>query len=328
VSGPPDRPQDDDTPLESSLERGLHRQPLDASALARIRAAAQVEFETQHGHSRARRVGLRRVSLAAALLLAVAAAALMWRTAPDGPVVGSLARIENGVVRTKPGWLVRHALAIGSALHVGQTYEATGTALVALAHSGTFRVAPGSTFEVTAPDELFLHAGRVYFDFPSEGHAFLLRAAAGTVEHLGTQFDVTLMDGSMRVRVREGVVRVRTGSNVERAEAGAEVIVQQSGTISRQSVPTYGPDWAWVETIAPEFDIENRPLADFLTWVARETGRRIDFADDQARAVAETTRLHGSVHGLTPLDALDRVLSTTTLLFEVHGNTIRVSSRR
>jgi ferric-dicitrate binding protein FerR (iron transport regulator) len=329
VSDTPDPPEGEGDPsLEVSLERGLHRQPLDASALARIRAAAQAEFEKQHGHARARRFDLRRVSLAAALLLAIVAAALTLRPVPEGPVIGSIARIENGAMQAKSGWLVHHALAIGSSLHAGESCEVSGTALVSLAHGGTFRVAPGSTFEINAPDELFLRAGRVYFDFPAGGHAFLLRAAAGTVEHLGTQFEVALMDGGMRVRVREGAVRVRAGSNVERAEAGAEVLVQQSGTILRHSAPTYGPDWAWVETLATDFDIENRPLADFLMWVARETGHRIEFADDRARELAESTRLHGSVHGLLPLEALDRVLSTTTLRSEVHGDTIRVSSRR
>jgi hypothetical protein len=38
--------------------------------------------------------------------------------------------------------------------------------------------------------------------------------------------------------------------------------------------------------------------------------------------------LHGSVQGLKPLDALDRVLSTTSLRFELQGDAIRVSSRR
>ena len=328
MSDPPDRPSDgDDESLEVSLERSLRRQPLDAEALARIRTAAQAEFETQYGRSRRRHFAWRRVSLAAALLLAILAGVLMVRPAPEGPVIGSIVRIENGAVQAKSGWLLHHTLGAGSSLRVGETCEATGTTLVALAHGGSFRVAPGSSFELAAPDELFLHTGRVYFDFPAGGHAFLLRATAGTVEHLGTQFEVTLVDAGMRVRVREGAVRVRTGSNVERAEAGSEVMVQQSGTIIRQSVPTYGPEWAWVEAIAPDFDIENRPLADFLTWVARETGRHIDFTDDRARTVAASTRLHGSVHGLAPLEALDRVLSTTTLRFEVHGDTIRVSSR-
>ena len=65
-----------------------------------------------------------------------------------------------------------------------------------------------------------------------------------------------------------------------------------------------------------------------LTWVARETGRHIEFADEKARQIAGQTRLHGSIHGLAPLDALDQVMSTTSLHFEMHDDVIRVSSHR
>jgi ferric-dicitrate binding protein FerR (iron transport regulator) len=181
---------------------------------------------------------------------------------------------------------------------------------------------------VSGPNELLLQAGRTYFDFPLGVHAFVVRSAVGTVEHLGTQFEVALVAEGMRVRVREGAVRVHGAGGTELADAGTEILVAQaSSTVVRRSVPTYGPDWAWVDSVAPDFDIEDRPLADFLAWVGRETGRRIDFRDTRARDVALRTRLHGSVHGLQPMQALDRVLSTTTLRFEVHEDTIRVSSR-
>ena len=110
--------------------------------------------------------------------------------------------------------------------------------------------------------------------------------------------------------------------------SGNTVMVSRAGSVTRRSLPTYGPDWAWVESIAPEFEIENRELADFLSRVARETGRRVEFVDDRARDVAGHTLLHGSVHGLAPLAALEHVLSTTSLRYEIHDGAIRVSSQR
>ena len=83
-----------------------------------------------------------------------------------------------------------------------------------------------------------------------------------------------------------------------------------------------------METLAPEFEIEGQPLAGFLDWVARETGRHIQFADTGVRDTALRTRLHGSIRGLAPLEALGRVLSTTSLRFEVHDDIIRISSQR
>jgi hypothetical protein len=330
VSVPPDRPEADadDAPLEAALARGLRREMLDPAALARIRAATQVEFENLYGQQRARGSALRRVSLAAAVLLAVIIGALTLRPAGPGPVVGSITRIESGGIESRSYWLFARALGVGGALHVGETYTASGSALIGLARGGSFRVAPGTRFEVSGPNELLLQAGRTYFDFPRGVHAFVLRSAVGTVEHRGTQFEVALLAEGMRVRVREGAVRVHGAGGTALANAGTEIIVAQgTAMVVRQNAPTYGPDWEWVESVAPDFDIEDRPLADFLAWVGRETGRHIDFGDARARDLALRTRLHGSVHGLAPLQALDRVLSTTTLRFEIQEDTIRVSSR-
>ena len=51
--------------------------------------------------------------------------------------------------------------------------------------------------------------------------------------------------------------------------------------LSLSYFPTRYPLWGqaeyWVVGIAPAFDIEGRPLADFLGWVSRETGWSLDF---------------------------------------------------
>jgi FecR protein len=330
VSGEsPERPEEVDAPLEASLERALHRQPLDADALARTRAAVLAEFQAQYG-SRGRRrwLTVRAASIAAALVALTLLAGVLLRPSGEGPSIGSITRLENGGLQSRSGWFTHSDLREGAPLHVGERYAASGSALIALVRGGTVRVAPGSVLEAAALDELVLKSGTVYLDLANDTGAFILRTPVGTIEHLGTGFEVAAADRNTRVRVREGAVRVRTVAGTEVVEAATELLIPQTGTVVRRAIPTYGPDWAWIEAIAPDYDIEDRPLGDFLTWVARETGRRIDFADDRAREVANRTRLHGSVQGLAPLDALDRVLSTTSLRFELHGDTIRVSSRR
>jgi hypothetical protein len=64
---------------------------------------------------------------------------------------------------------------------------------------------------------------------------------------------------------------------------------------------------------APAFDINDRPLADFLLWVARETGRTIVYRSAAAESAAREVRLNGSIAGLDPDTALTTVLSTTQL---------------
>lgn len=320
--------QDEEDPVRSALELGLRRQPLDPAALARIRTSVRAEFDALHGW----RAGTRRwpkwvASMAAVLAGLTVFTALYLFQAEEGPPLGRVVRVERGSLQTARNFFRKHDLGAGDEVPSLEGITSVGTSLIALAQGGLLRVAPGTSIEGVTPNEMALRSGHVYLDFPSEARPFVLRTPAGTFEHVGTQFEAAVDGGSTRIRVREGSVRMSTAGAAQVVDAGTEVMVSRAGAVERRSVSTYGPEWAWVEGAGPEFEIENRELADFLGWVARETGRRVEFADDHARDVASHTRLHGSVRGLAPLAALEQVLSTTSLVYQVHEGVIRVSSR-
>jgi hypothetical protein len=54
-------------------------------------------------------------------------------------------------------------------------------------------------------------------------------------------------------------------------------------------------------------------LANFLDWIASETGREVVYATPAVRDLANSIRLHGSIRGLDPETALNVVLQTTEL---------------
>jgi len=321
--------RDDEDPVRSALELGLRRQPLDAVALARMHARVRAEFDSLHGwRAGVRRWPRRLAALAAVLAAFTVLAAVYLFQAEEGAPLGSVVRVEHGSLRTATNLFRTHDLVPGADVPSQENITSAGTSLIALAHGGLLRVAPGASLEGVGPNEVLLHSGHVFLDFPDGAGQFVLRTSAGSFEHIGTQFEAAVDGGNTRIRVREGSVRMNTVAAVQLVNAGTEVVVSPAGAVARRSLPTYGPDWAWVEAVAPEFEIENRELAEFLGWVAHETGRHVEFADDHARDVASHTRLHGSVHGLAPLAALEQVLSTTSLAYEVHEEVIRVSSRR
>jgi hypothetical protein len=101
---------------------------------------------------------------------------------------------------------------------------------------------------------------------------------------------------------------------------------RRTGTVSQKPVATYGRDWLWIAAVAPDCEIDGQSLLNFLQWVSRELGRRLEFTDPQTRQIAERTILHGNVRGREPLDALANVRTTTTLGYELRGDTIRVQS--
>ena len=60
-------------------------------------------------------------------------------------------------------------------------------------------------------------------------------------------------------------------------------------------------------------------------WFARETGRRLVIANDTTQRQIDSIRMHGSVRGLTPMQALKAVMASTSLRFDLPAGAIRVS---
>jgi ferric-dicitrate binding protein FerR (iron transport regulator) len=142
---------------------------------------------------------------------------------------------------------------------------------------------------------------------------------------VGTQFALAVNRDETRLRVREGSVHWLAAGAESTVEAGTEVVFNADQKKAERRISTSAADWDWAAHITPDFEIENRPLGDFLNWVARESGRKLILVDDQARTQAATIRMHGSVRGLTPMQALSAVMATTELRFDLPEGQIRVS---
>ncbi len=333
MTGPPIDPPDPEPggpePDERSLRLGLHRHPWTDEQYLRVRAAVEAQWRASVPAANRRSRRWWRLGLAAVLATLAIVAAAWLRPEADAAVLGTVARVEAGGLEVGATPFTRSALGVGATWNTNQTLAARGSALVTLEGGGTLRIARGTVLSARGANEIELRDGQVYLDLPPEqprATPFVVRTAFGSIEHVGTQFDVATGRHEVRVRVREGLIRLRRASGIETASAGTELIVPESGPIARSAVTTHGRQWSWVEALAPEFEIEDRPLLDFLQWTARETGRRLDIGDAGAEQTIERTRLHGSVSGLTPLEALGRVLSATSLRFDLREDAIRVSS--
>jgi ferric-dicitrate binding protein FerR (iron transport regulator) len=321
---------------EHALRDGLRADILSSEALQRIRRATEVQWRATVARASRRRW----MSLAAAasvLVLVCAVGIRVWvadSAADTGAVLGTLARSDSpGIVAT--GFLRRDVtLAVGTPLRSGQRFEVHGDSLVALAGGGNLRVARASTIKLVSANAVALDRGELYVDIPPAAGpraTFMVITPAGEFRHVGTQFAVAIVGGATRLRVREGTVRwhVAEGAGADTTvDAGTEVMIEGGRAVMRQEIPAAGRDWAWAEAMAPDIDIENRPLLEFLSWAARETGRTLILGDDAARQQAATIRMHGNVRGLTTIEALHAVMSATSLRFELPEGAIRVSSAR
>jgi ferric-dicitrate binding protein FerR (iron transport regulator) len=317
--------------LDRALTDALHTESLDTEVLARMQAAVGQEWRAAAvvgGRSQWPRRA-RWVAIAAAASLAAVTAAWFAGSSVSPVVFGSVARLNGADIDVRFAVVRHHALHEGGPLRAGDTLTAHGPALVVLSAGGTLRIAADTVIDVLSATEIRLKQGMIYVDKPPvteiSGHLQVL-TQAGTLEHLGTEFEVLSTQKSVRVRVREGHIRLRSASTDVVADAGTELLATSDGGVSRGSVATYGRDWLWVAALAPDYDVEGKPLLGFLQWVSRELGRRLEFANPRVRDIAARTILHGTVRGREPLDALANVLATTTLIYEIRGDTIWVQS--
>ncbi len=297
----------DDEALDQLLSDSLRGVAMGELSHARMRATVQAEW--RQSVVATRRSHWQRWLPAAAAILAVAMAWTGWLVLRPAEVFGDL-QASMGDPR----------------LRVGQHFEVQSNLLVALRGGGQLRARQGSTLELVAQGTVRLVSGVVYIDAQGRPSTDPLRVLTpqGLVQHVGTQFEVAIMTDGVRVRVREGSVRLR---DALRVDAGEQVILTSDGTTQRASFAPYDNEWRWLATPVADVAVDGRNLSYLLRWVARETGRRLEFADERSSALADTTILHGSVAGLEPDLALRAMLATTTLQADVLVDRIVVHSR-
>lgn len=327
-----------ETAADAALRAGLRATALSPEALQRIRAATESEWRASLDqapaaagpHARSRW----KIAAAASVLVLLGAAVFGLSSFEQSPVAGALVatveRSETPGIERRQMLRADEPVPAGAELRVNARLDARGDALLKLAGGGNLRVARGSEFDIPDAHTVRLQRGELYVDIPPGARGsepFVVLTDAGQFRHLGTQFGVAIVGSQTRLRVREGSVLWQGAGGDQTVGAGTEVLMDDR-EVSRRPIPTSGRDWAWVESLAPDIEIENRPLREFLEWFSRETGRKLQLADEAARHDVNTILMHGNVRGLSTMQALAAVMAATTLHYELPDGVIRVSSAR
>jgi ferric-dicitrate binding protein FerR (iron transport regulator) len=262
----------------------------------------------------------------------------IWRTAAAAAVLIAAIGIGRGIVGNGPGLPV--ALSdqfVGEAAYRGTGRDTwvsltrdrkllTGSEVrtgrgsrvgLVLAQGASLRLDELTEIRLVSGTRVEVVTGTAYVDSRAAGETIEVLTPVALTRDVGTQFEVRYQDGEQRVRVREGVVLMQLGAQEYRGEAGEQLIVSPAGNVQRATIAANDASWEWVQLVTRAPEIDNRPLSDLLTWVARETGRTIRYESVAVRSLAQTTILHGSVRNLAPLPAAQTVLATTDLDLEI-----------
>ena len=311
-----------DTDIEQVLRSAGPREKPPVAIERAVHDSLRAEWRAMVAEGQRQRRRRMSFALAAGIL---AAAVGVWVAAPrmSGPadVVATLA-LASGEVRVRSGWFGGwRAIAGGQALASGQTLQtgSAGRGVLTLPGGVTARMDHDTRILLAGGDEVVLKRGALYVDAgPVPAAPLDVVTPAGSLRHVGTQYEVRLLDPGVRLRVREGRVewQAKNGA-VEQSEAGEQLTISSDGGIARAAAPLYGESWDWIAGATPAIDIEGLPLAQFLAWAARELGREVDYATEGIESEAAAIVVHGSISGLTPLQALDAVLATTSVRAQV-----------
>ena len=284
-------------------------------------------YEAVHAEWRAtvarqKRKRAQRVWLAAAASVAVAAVALFLGRSfirTPGELMADVSR-SVGVVEVREGdsgeWQGATAaqnLRVGERIHTG----ANGRVALALRDGLSLRLDHDTTVALVSADRVDVTSGAVYIDAGVAGPSaarLQLGTPAGVVRHVGTQYEARILNSGTRVRVREGRVDVMPANGPSRTlEVGDQILVTGTGVEERSRIEPSSDEWDWASSAAPGFDINGKPVQEFLAWAGRETGLKLVFTTAESAAEARRVVLSGSIAGLNPDEALAAVLPTTSL---------------
>lgn len=304
-----------------------------------VRAAVHAEWRTAVKKRNQRRVWM---ALAASVLVAALA---LWVSRPyfaQREVVAS-ASLTMGSVRSRSGaWGTWRAVTVakvsttGADRPVGELRVGAelltggdGRAALQLRDGVSLRLDHDTRIAFVDAGRIDVKSGAVYVDAgtaPSLSEHLRVGTPAGVVQHVGTQYEARIVGGGTRIRVREGRVDLQPEhGNAQSAGVGEQLLVTPSGEIQRGAIAPSDPQWEWAANTAPSFDINGRPVRDFLSWVGRELGREIVYSSPDSEAEANRAVLNGSINGLSPAQALAAVLPTTQLRSIERGENIEIS---
>jgi len=315
--------------IESLIRTAGRRADPPEESYRLVLAAATAAFRAKTARRRERQWAL----WASAAAVMVFAIALMFQWTPPSAERGELARVArvigNAEQATGDIWqplgATRTPLTMGMRLRT----RAGGRVALALSDGGSLRLDAETEVMLDAPGRLYVRQGTVYVDSGARPGTSRLEVVtpAGTARDIGTQFELQIAGAALRLRVREGSVSIDRGGQSLTGGAGDQIAFDVLGVVSRDFIASNADAWQWAESIAPAPDMDGKPAADLIAWVARETGRRLSYVSPEVQQRAETVILHGNIRNLAPVAALEAMLATTDLEYALRGDTMEIRNR-
>ena len=191
---------------------------------------------------------------------------------------------------------------------------------VTLAEGGSLRLDVNTELSFGI-DAIALSSGTIYFDSFDRSPELAVRVSTplGDVRDIGTQFELSAEAEYLRIRVREGEVEllgaITNGEVI--ADFRDEIELTEDGNLTRRLIAPDDEAWSWAEGLASIPDGQAQSILTYFRWIARETGKRLEFESDGVELAAEFARFVGNTEGLTPLALLSSIAATSDFRYSL-----------
>jgi len=329
------RPEDSDELFESLFANAATRRKAPADEEDRIRGQLHTQWQEMIGARRRRRwvTGLA-IAASFAMVVLISTGIFNRSGAPVMPtMLATVDKVDGRVMVVLSDGTTQVVQSEGT-LESGSMITTAYNARLAVSWTAgeSIRLDENTRLRLISASEIELLNGRVYVDSHADRllspakNTLSIDTAFGRVRHIGTQYMTSLTHDQVAVSVRQGSVLVLGEDTESIAKPGQQLSISSGGDVSFTSIQSYGENWQWVEAISPGFALDGRSLADFLAWVASESGYSLSYASAVAESLAVDTVMRGTVN-LEPMRALEVMLQTSDLVAKVENGEISVDTQ-
>ena len=199
--------------------------------------------------------------------------------------------------------------------------------LVELINGNIFKLDENSLIKVANMEELELLKGQIYVESNehNNNNKLLINTKLGSINHIGTQYNVKLEAESINISVRKGAVLIHNDDLDKEINKGFEISINENGEHQKSSIDAFDSKWQWTQVITQEYDIQDKTISQYLKWISNETGYPIVWDSNKSKNLSSTIKLSGSIKGLTPIESLQVILPTTTFNYNISETAIHIS---
>ncbi len=247
-------------------------------------------------------------ALAASLIVVTGAALLLaqLRTTPEVILTASVDHILGDVfiddVALRPGDKIPADARIET--------DAESRIAVRMANGQSLRIDTSSELFFHSPEHVSLQSGAVYIDSDGapEHLPILISTSIASVQDVGTQFQVRLLNATLIVGVREGSVEIAQQGQASRAiDHGRFIELSPMSQGEERLLQHDDPSWEWIKTLAPDSAAPKSTLEQFLRRYADELGVRLRWTDIVSEENARKIEISGLDEDATPSESLEIV---------------------